>query len=278
MAKHPVIACYRNADSAGAVTLGARLSAAVHEPLLLVCAYDYVPVQIVPGVIPTSFNDLRFDAAQAHLDRARALVPEGVELREDVVPAEGVPNALALEAREADACALVVGRDVDGHVARALLERSPCPLAVAPPALGAPGDPFAAIGVAWDGSPGARFALQAAMHLAIRTGATLQIISVGAGIDAKAAAARLSEGVRIELLQLEGHPGPRLAAASAALDLLLCGSHGRGRVFGALLGSVSAHLLAAAGCPLMIVPPRVRSQATGPLGLTTAAGWALSSA
>jgi nucleotide-binding universal stress UspA family protein len=271
MTRHPVIACYRDSDSAGAVTLGARLSVAVHEPLLLVCAYDYEPVKLAPGVIPTSFNDVRFDAAQAHLDHARELVSEGVEVREDVVPAQGVPNALADEAREADACALVVGRDVDGHVARALLERSPCPLVVAPWEF-TPDEPFAAIGVAWDGSAGARFALQAAMHLAIRTGARLQVISVGPNIDAEAAAVRLSEAVATELLELDGDPGARLVEASAELDLLLCGSHGRGRVFGALLGSVSAHLLDAAHCPVIIVPPRVRSRATAPLGLTTAAG------
>jgi nucleotide-binding universal stress UspA family protein len=116
------------------------------------------------------------------------------------------------------------------------------------------------------------------MHLAIRTDARLRIITVGAGVDADAAAARLSEAVRIEVLRMEGDPGPCLVTASAEDDLLVCGSHGRGRVFGALLGSVSAHLLATARSPLMIIPPRVRSQATGPLGLTTAAGWSLSSA
>src|SRR3954452_19061936 len=102
MAEHPVVACYRDSDSASAIHLGARLAATLHEPLLLVSAYDYEPVALTPGVIPMSFNDVRFDAAQRKVDHARELVPEGVVVREDVVPAEGVADALATEAREAD--------------------------------------------------------------------------------------------------------------------------------------------------------------------------------
>jgi nucleotide-binding universal stress UspA family protein len=273
MAEHPVVACYRNSDSASAVNLGARLAAAVHQPLLLVSAYDYEPVALTPGVIPTSFNDVRFDAAQTQVDHARELVPEGVAVRQDVIPAEGVPEALADVAHEADACVLAVGRDINGHVARTLLQHSPCPLAVAPWEITTPADePFVAIGVAWDGSAGARFALQAAMHLAISAQARVQVISIGDGIDADAAGARLSEAVAVDVLKLDGDPGRRLVAASAELDLLICGSHGRGRVLGAVLGSVSAHLLEAAQCPVMAVPPRARPRATAPLGLTTAAG------
>jgi nucleotide-binding universal stress UspA family protein len=273
MAEHPVVACYRNSDSASAIHLGTCLATTLHEPLLLVSAYDYEPVALTPGVIPTSFNDVRFDVAQRHVDHARELVPAGVVVREDVVPAEGVAEALATEAREADACALVVGRDVDGHIARALLERSPCPLAVARWAITAPaGEPLRTIGVAWDGSPGARFALQAAMHLAIRAPADVQVISVGSRTDADVAVAQLSQAVTAKAVQLDGDPRRGLVEASAALDLLVCGSHGRGRVFGALLGSVSARLLEAAHCAVMVVPPRVRSRATAPLGLTTAAG------
>jgi hypothetical protein len=39
-------------------------------------------------------------------------------------------------------------------------------------------EPLRTIGVAYDGSPGARFALSPAIHLAILTGARVQVISI----------------------------------------------------------------------------------------------------
>lgn len=278
MADHPIVACYRGADSAGAVQLGALLAAAVHQPLVVASAYRYEPVALSATAIPGPGNEIRLDAAQARVERAERLVPDGVEVRERVVPAQGVRQALADLAREVDACALVVGRDLDGDVTRSMLERAPCPVAVSPFSVAVPAEePPRTIGVAYDASPGARFALSAAMHLAILTGARIQIISIGPGLagakdDADAAAASLSEAVAVDVRRLEGDPGARLVEASDGLDLLLCGSHGRGRVLSAVLGSVSGHLVQAAHCPVLVVPPRIRHRATAPLGLTTAAG------
>ncbi len=277
MADNPIVACYSGLDSSGAVQLGALLAAAVHQPLVVASAYRYEPVALSARATPTPGNDVRFDAAQARFERAKRLVPDGVEVRERVVPAEGVAAALAGLAREVDACALVVGRDLDGHVTRSVLEHAPCPVAVSPFSVSVPGEePPRTIGVAYDASPGARFALSAAMHLAILTGARVQLISIGPGtagakVDADDAAA-LSEAVGVDVCRLEGDPGARLVEASDGLDLLLCGSHGRGRVLSAVLGSVSGHLVRAAHCPIVVVPPRIRHRATAPLGLTTAAG------
>jgi nucleotide-binding universal stress UspA family protein len=49
-----------------------------------------------------------------------------------VVPAEDVPAALTALARDVGACVLVLGRDLEGRVARAVLDRAPCPVAVSP--------------------------------------------------------------------------------------------------------------------------------------------------
>jgi len=276
MTAHPVVACYSGPDSSAAVQLGALLAAAVHQPLVVASAYRYEPVGLSARAIPTAWNDARFDAAQARVERAERLVPAGVDVSERVVPAEGVPAALVDLAREVDACALVVGRDLDGHVTRAVLEHAPCPVAVSPFSVPLPGEePLRTIGVAYDASPGARFALSAAMHLATLTGARVAVVSIGPGIgevDADVAAVSPSEGVAVDVRRLEGGPGARLVETSDGLDLLLCGSHGRGRVLAAVLGSVSGHLVQAAHCPVLVVPPRVRRRETAPLGLTTAAG------
>ena len=235
--------------------------------------YDFEPVALTPGVIPTSFNDRRLDAAQAQIDRARKLVPDAVDLREDVVPAEGVTEALADVAREADACLLTVGRDVDGQVARTLLQRSPCPLAVAPSSVTAsPDEPLCTIGVAWDGSPGARFALQAAMHLALRTGAAVQIISVGPAstpTQPPRGCQRPWRSTSSSWTVIRGGASSRPARSSTSCCAARTVADACSAPCWEASPRTSSH---AAQCPVLVVPLRVRSRATAPLGLTTAAG------
>ena len=61
-----------------------------------------------------------------------------------------------------------------------------------------------------------------------------------------------------------------LTAASAELDVLVCGSRGRSRPVATILGSVSAHLTAHAECAVLVVPPGVE-QSSRPLGIANAA-------
>ena len=68
------------------------------------------------------------------------------------------------------------------------------------------------------------------------------------------AAGRVPDGVAPEPLLLHGEPAEALAEAASDLDLLLLGSRGYGPVKGTLLGSVSARVMAAAPCPVMVVP------------------------
>ena len=54
---------------------------------------------------------------------------------------------------------------------------------------------------------------------------------------------------------LTGHPADALAAASADLDLLVCGSRGYGPLRTLLLGGTSHALVRKAACPVLVVPP-----------------------
>ena len=73
--------------------------------------------------------------------------------------------------------------------------------------------------------------------------------------DAVAGAAEA--GVQVEQRLVEGSPGDVLVDSARDADLLVVGSHGRGRFASALLGSVSHHVLKHAPCPVVVV--RVRS-------------------
>ncbi len=53
-----------------------------------------------------------------------------------------------------------------------------------------------------------------------------------------------------------GRPGQALVDVAAGADLVVVGSHRRGRIRAALLGSVSRHVVDHAPCPVVVVPPR----------------------
>jgi len=62
---------------------------------------------------------------------------------------------------------------------------------------------------------------------------------------------------------LEGHAADVLLGAVAESDLLVVGSHGHGGFAGALLGSVSHHVLSHARCPVVVVPHARRTSRSG---------------
>lgn len=64
-------------------------------------------------------------------------------------------------------------------------------------------------------------------------------------------------GISVSFLVWEGEPGPAIvdAAKAEGADLLVVGSHGRGRVERLVLGSVSDHVVRNAPCPILIVRP-----------------------
>jgi nucleotide-binding universal stress UspA family protein len=65
---------------------------------------------------------------------------------------------------------------------------------------------------------------------------------------------RESAGVPIATEVLRGNAGAMLAEAAADADLLVVGSHGRGRLYHAVLGSVAEACVRMAECPVVVVP------------------------
>ena len=278
MSEHPVIAGYRGLDSADAVALGALLARALREPLVLAGAYRYEPAALSARAQPAPDNARRAEAAANALRRARDFAGPEIDVREAVVPSAGTTDALIGLARDRDACMLVLGRDTHGRVTRSLIPRSPCPVAVAPLSVALPRTaPIGRIGVAYDGSPTARWALVAAARLALALDAELEILAVGPSAEHAATAVHMARvaveptAVRRTSSALVGDPKAALAAATVGLDLLVCGTRGHGRPLAAILGSVSTHLVTHAQCPVVVVPPGVWRHEDGPLGITAAA-------
>jgi nucleotide-binding universal stress UspA family protein len=172
------------------------------------------------------------------------------------------------------------GRVQVGTLGGSLLSGVRCSVAVAPRGYADRRSGLGRIGVAVDGSPQSWRALSAAAYLAERANAPLAILSVmgpphyvlGGLLSPlgpeeyreykekewesvyEEASGRVPDGVATEPLLLHGEPAEALAEAASDLDLLLLGSRGYGPVKGTLLGSVSARVMAAAPCPVMVVP------------------------
>jgi nucleotide-binding universal stress UspA family protein len=188
------------------------------------------------------------------------------------------------------------GRVLAGATALSLLHGAPCPVGVAPQgwAPGSAGGRPATIGVGYVEGDEGREALRGAIALARRAGAALRVVTVvketlklaletepgyvagqfgrdredvegehrwRAEQAARMALAELNAegGPRAEVEALVGEPADVLVDLSRHLDLLVCGSRAYGPLRAALLGSVSARVVAEARCPVIVVPRRARA-------------------
>jgi nucleotide-binding universal stress UspA family protein len=193
-------------------------------------------------------------------------------------------------AEELNASVIVVGssnaaaqqRLFAGSTAQRLLSGSPSPVGVAPAGLrhrdiGG----LSRIGVAYIDTPDGHAALDLAVRLATRAGASLELYSVLAekaevvmpviGVDAEHAfAATAQESFQRSLdLAVAGIP-PEVPATGRILtgnvvqvlseldgvDVLFCGSRGYGPARQVLLGGVSTQLVRQARSPVIVVPRR----------------------
>jgi nucleotide-binding universal stress UspA family protein len=144
------------------------------------------------------------------------------------------------------------------------------------------------ITVGVDGSEGGRRALAWALNLAAATGATVEVVSawswdgqafkrgMTAGPDVERS--YLAERQRIDIQEvlgrfdgpaptlsrqlIQGAPAKVLIEAARSADLLVLGSHGRGHLATALLGSVGEACTRRGSTPVVIVPAHDRAEAS----------------
>jgi nucleotide-binding universal stress UspA family protein len=280
------------------VALGALLARLSDRPLALVHAYPYEPLTVP---LPEYETALRDDALHKLDELAGALRPE-LDVTVHAYARLSAAYGLHELAERLGGAAIVVGsshrgpagRVLLGTVATRLLHGAPCPVAVAPTGYGGPPTPPLRIGVAYDGKAESRAALETAIRLAGRGGASVSAYmvdeplvianppadSVWAGLsdvvadlhaeaEQRLSAARehVPEAVRGSCELLTGRPDEVLAGVSEELDLLVCGSRGYGPVRAVLLGGVSSSLARRSRCPLLVVPrARCGELTTGPSG------------
>ncbi|MFN8217358.1 MAG: universal stress protein [Solirubrobacterales bacterium] len=186
-----------------------------------------------------------------------------------------------------------VGRIVPGAAVAHLLADPPCAVAVAPPGFSRPGgagdwrpldgdgeDPgLRVLGVGFDASHAAQAALETAAELALAGGAAMRVYTIAqklpqihatetaspAAVAAtetetlrsalQAAVAELPRAARALPVFLRGDPATELIdAVGNGVDLLVLGSRPGGPLRRVLQGSVTDAVLAAARCPVLIVP------------------------
>ena len=282
--------------------LGLMLARLTWGPLLLAGAYP-VDLH-VDGVNPELTRAVREDAEAAMrrlatlVDNAPgARVPVATK----IVPSAGVPaRALHDLADQEDASLVVLGSSQRGHLGRVLpsavtdrlLHGAPCPVAVAPVGFSFEDadDRPRLIGVAFTDTPDGHAALGRGCTLAARARGLVRVLTVSepvdpllaGGLDAGAleAVRSIREDAAATVLRrgldavsvgrsaggeiLTGQPAEALAAASADLDLLVCGSRGYGPIRTLLLGGTSHALVRKAACPVLVVPPCSRTGDTHP--------------
>jgi nucleotide-binding universal stress UspA family protein len=255
---------------------------------------------IVTHVSPVSRwvpEDMREEATDAIAERAREiLVParratrelNAVEFR--TLADDCVPRALNQLAEEEQADLLVLGsahraglgRVMPGSVSGQLLNGVQCQVAVAPQGfhLGVFPPSLDAIGVAYDGSPESKHALELASELARQLHADLRVIRVLDPAKVIAALAyaygippRASHLVEIrkstydeiakivsqsavptKSVILDGPEAKQLIDCSHEISLLVLGSRGYGPAQRVLIGSTSSKVVRSACCPVIVVP------------------------
>jgi nucleotide-binding universal stress UspA family protein len=252
--------------SRDALSFGVWLAEAGDADLLTI-AYVYRP-----GAYEDLMRDTLLDAeAQARKRLGERRV--GFDAIESESPARGLHRL----AERDEASVIVVGssargpigRLLAGNVAERLLSGAPCSVAV-PPAGYAEraGDRRGVIGVAYDGRPESRNALDAARELAERTDALVRIVGV---VDADLVGAPLRETFERLLAEAKASLPDDVPAETAVLvgntadvlaeeevDALFCGSRGYGLIGQVLLGATSAALVRRAVSPVVVVPRTAR--------------------
>jgi nucleotide-binding universal stress UspA family protein len=309
----PVIAAidpFREDEAPAA--LGLVLARLTSAPLVLVGASPMDPYADV--LVPEFRRGSRRQAEQAIRRMAALIerAPGQPVLVTTTVADSGGSAARALHdvARREDASILVIGSSTRGPVGRllpsavtdGLLRGAPCSVAVAPVgySVAQAGESALLIGVGFNDSPDSRAALSKACTLAIRGRGHIRVLTVAeplhpivtGTLDAMAAddvrrerdaaaEATLERGLDAVSAGrsaggevLFGNAADALAVASQDLDLLVCGSRGRGPIRALVLGGTSHALVRKAACPVLVVPAGVSgADAARPARSTASSTW-----
>ena len=269
----------------------ARACRRVLDARLVVATVHPSPAPISSARVDAEWTADRHHQAERILDSARRLLEdEGDEVEYRVVASSSAAHGLHDLAEELNASVIVVGssgaaaqqRLFAGSTAQRLLSGSRSPVGVAPAGLRFRNlAPLSKIGVAYIDTPDGHAALDLAVRVATRAGASLELYSVLAekaevvmpviGVDAEhafAATAQKSFQQAVDLA-IAGIP-PQVSATGRVLtgsvvhvlseldevDVLFCGSRGYGPARQVLLGGVSSQLVRQARSPVIVVPRR----------------------
>ena len=269
--------------SADALSFAAAMARRARAELVLACAYPY---DDTAAHMDTARRELLRADAQAKLEPLAAAVEHGIPVVTRTIADRSPARALHTLALQDHASLIVIGSSHRGAIGRVfagttaerLLHGAPCPVAVAPRAVGT--GELRAIAVGWDGTAEARAALTAATAVARASGAEIRIVEVlekgwivppaHATWPAPTSEAReheqrarerlehviagLPEGTEAIPVVLAGDPVDALAAQSADADLLVLGARGYGPHRAVLLGGVSGRVVRTAACPVVVVP------------------------
>jgi nucleotide-binding universal stress UspA family protein len=256
MANYPVVAAFNATDEA---TDGLALA----DLLVRLTDAELVIARVLPDMVehPSPGLPAQLEIRRRIVEARRAVVAAVPgESGADIVPLLDTNLARSLHAfAEAQAAAFLVvgsthrhglGRRLLGGSAQLVIDGAGCPVAVAPPGYRLVGELTPpVVSVAFDGKPHSRDALDIAASLAKAACTTLRVVTVG---DVPGATLH---SVPVEHVGLTGDAGRALVGETARTGLLVLGSHGRGPVRRALLGSVSAHVVRDARCPVIVCPP-----------------------
>ena len=283
---HPIIVGLAlRGDDGAPLALGRDLARLMAAPLALVHADLYDPPAAVP--VPAYEADIRARTPAA-LERLAEPLRDELEVTVHV-GAGSSPAAVLHHAAQSLGASLVVagsshrgpvGRVLPGSVTARLLHGAPTAVAVAP--RGYAGErAMRWIGVAFIDTPEGRDALDAGTLLAGLSGAAVRVlivrkpVPVGSALGvlgrvppvtadelgshqahaaAETARALLPDAVPAEIEVIGGGPARVLTAASAELDMLVCGSRGYGPLHAVMLGGVSRMLVDRAACPVLVLP------------------------